>query len=43
MRELSIEEKKSFGKELNDAKAYVESLINNKMVELEKKKLNQKL
>lgn len=43
MRELSIEEKKSFGKELNDAKAYVESLINNKMAELEKKKLNQKL
>ena len=43
MRELSIEEKKTFGKELNDAKAELESLINTKIEELKEAKLNEDL
>ena len=43
MRELSIEEKKIFGKELNDAKLELDTLINSKIEELKEAKLNEDL
>ncbi len=43
MKELSNEEKRVFGKQLNDAKNYVENSINAKIKVLEEEKLNAKL
>ena len=43
MRDLSIEERKTFGKEINDAKITLESRINEKLEKLNKKKLLEEL
>ena len=43
MRDLSIEERKTFGKELNDAKITLESRINEKLEKLNKEKLLEEL
>ena len=43
MRDLSIEERKTFGKEINDAKITLESRINDKLEKLNKEKLLEEL
>lgn len=43
MRELSIEEKKEFGKNLNELKQYINHLFDSKMKYYEEKELNQRL
>ena len=43
MRDLSIEERKTFGKEINDAKITLESRINEKLEKLNKEKLLEEL
>ncbi len=43
MRDLSIEERKTFGKEINDAKITLESRINEKLEKLKKEKLLEEL
>ncbi len=43
MRDLSIEERKTFGKEINDAKITLESRINEKLDKLNKEKLLEEL
>ena len=43
MRDLSIEERKTFGKEINDAKITLESRINEKLEKLSKEKLLEEL
>lgn len=43
MKDLSIEERKSFGKEINDAKAALEALFEEKIKEKEAQKLNEML
>lgn len=43
LKDMSVEEKKTLGKEINEAKITINNLVDNKLKEIEEKVLNEKL